>query len=80
MGTELPGTAAQAARIRVPEPGQLDACLDEVRVPLQSPRFDRRTSGARGMLFYRLLLQAVVTEPVTYDSVVRPLRRSTQQA
>jgi hypothetical protein len=59
----------------VPEPGQLDACLDEFVF-----RFNRRTSGARGMLFYRLLLQAVVTEPVTYDSVVRPLHRATQQA
>jgi hypothetical protein len=32
------------------------------------------------MLFYRLLQQAVVTEPVTYDSVVRPLRKPTKQA
>jgi hypothetical protein len=32
------------------------------------------------MLFYCLLQQAVVTEPVTYDSVVRPLHRSAQQA
>jgi len=32
------------------------------------------------MLFYRLLQQAVVTEPVTYDSVVRPLHERTQQA
>ena len=36
-------------------------------------RFNRRTSSSRGMLFYRLLQQAVVTEPVTYDNVVRPL-------
>jgi hypothetical protein len=28
------------------------------------------------MLFYRLLQQAVVTEPVTYDSVVRPLLKA----
>jgi hypothetical protein len=26
-------------------------------------RFNRRTSGARGMLFYRLLQQAVATDP-----------------
>ena len=34
-------------------------------------RFNRRTAASRGMLFYRLLQQAVVTEPVTYEDVVR---------
>ncbi|MFN7041944.1 MAG: IS1595 family transposase, partial [Acidovorax temperans] len=29
-----------------------------------------RTSSSRGMLFYRLLQQAVVTPPVTYGDVV----------
>ena len=43
-------------------------------------RFNRRSSSSRGMLFYRLLQQAVVTEPLTYDSVVRPLRSPAQQA
>jgi transposase-like protein len=57
------------------QPGHLDAYLDEFVF-----RFNRRTSASRGMLFYRLLQQAVVTEPVTYDSVVRPLHKPTQQA
>ena len=34
-------------------------------------RFNRRTSASRGMLFYRLLQQAVVSEPVTYEDVVQ---------
>lgn len=46
-------------------PGQLDAYLDEFVF-----RFNRRSSRSRGMLFYRLLQQAVATEPVTYDDVV----------
>jgi transposase-like protein len=50
------------------QPRHLDAYLDEFVF-----RFNRRTSSSRGMLFYRLLQQAVVTEPVTYDNVVRPL-------
>ncbi len=50
------------------QPAHLDAYLDEFVF-----RFNRRTSTSRGLLFYRLLQQAVVTEPVTYDSVVRPL-------
>ena len=33
-------------------------------------RLNRRTSSSRGMLFYRLLQQAVVTPPVTYGDVV----------
>ena len=33
-------------------------------------RFNRRKSASRGLLFYRLLQQAVVTEPVTYGDVV----------
>ena len=57
------------------QPAHLDAYLDEFVF-----RFNRRTSGSRGMLFYRLLQQAVVTEPVTYNSVIRPLRGATQQA
>ncbi|MDQ2733704.1 MAG: IS1595 family transposase [Pseudomonadota bacterium] len=56
------------------EPEHLDAYLDEFVF-----RFNRRTSASRGMLFYRLLQQAVVTEPVTYEDVVRkgptPMRR-----
>ena len=56
------------------QPGHLDAYLDEFVF-----RFNRRTSSSRGMLFYRLLQQAVVTEPVTYDSVVRPLPKPPKQ-
>ena len=35
-------------------------------------RFNRRSSTSRGMLFYRLLQQAVVTDPVTYQDIVHP--------
>jgi hypothetical protein len=44
---------------------QLDYYLDEYTF-----RFNRRTSDSRGLLFYRLLEQAVVTEPVTYDQII----------
>lgn len=48
------------------QPEHLDAYLDEFAF-----RFNRRTSNSRGMLFYRLLQQAVVTAPVTYQDVVQ---------
>jgi len=48
------------------QPEHLDAYLDEFVF-----RFNRRTSNSRGMLFYRLLQQAVVTAPVTYADVVQ---------
>jgi hypothetical protein len=32
------------------------------------------------MLFYRLLQQAVVTQPVTYDDVTRPLFNAAGEA
>ena len=47
------------------QPEHLDAYLDEFVF-----RFNRRISNSRGMLFYRLLQQAVVTPPVTYADVV----------
>lgn len=47
------------------QPKQLDFYLDEFVF-----RFNRRTSRSRGLLFYRLLQQAVVTNPVTYSDVV----------
>jgi transposase-like protein len=56
------------------QPEHLDAYLDEFVF-----RFNRRTSGSRGMLFYRLLQQAVVTEPVTYEDVVRKTAKPVQQ-
>lgn len=43
---------------------QLDYYLDEYTF-----RFNRRTSRARGMLFYRLLEQAVITKPTTYYEI-----------
>ena len=49
------------------QPGHLDACLDEFVF-----RFNRRSSRSRGLLFYRLLQQAAVTGPMTYDNVARP--------
>jgi len=36
-------------------------------------RFNRRTSASRGMLFYRLMQQAVMTGPVTHHNVVEGL-------
>jgi len=46
------------------KPKQLDYYLDEFTF-----RFNRRSSRSRGLLFYRLLEQAVVTEPVTYAQI-----------
>lgn len=48
------------------QPEHLDAYLDEFVF-----RFNRRTSNSRGMLFYRLLQQAVVTKPVTYRDITQ---------
>lgn len=45
---------------------QLDYYLDEYTF-----RFNRRTSRSRGLLFYRLLEQAVITTPVTYQEIVQ---------
>jgi hypothetical protein len=46
-------------------PAQLDWYLDEFTF-----RFNRRTSTHRGMLFYRLLEESVVTPPLPYHRVV----------
>ncbi|WP_186194076.1 IS1595 family transposase, partial [Burkholderia gladioli] len=48
------------------KPLQLDHYLDEFVF-----RFNRRTSRSRGQLFYRLLEQAVVAEPVTYRQIAQ---------
>ncbi len=48
------------------QPEHLDAYLDEFVF-----RFNRRSSASRGMLFYRLLQQAVVTDPVTYADITQ---------
>ena len=47
----------------------LDYYLDEYTF-----RFNRRTAKARGLLFYRLMQQAVHTAPVTYRGIVDPPR------
>ncbi len=46
-------------------PDHLDNYLDEYTF-----RFNRRASRSRGLLFYRLLEQSVVTAPVTYEDIV----------
>ena len=46
--------------------GHLDYYLDEFVF-----RFNRRTSRSRGLLFYRLIEQAVATAPVTYEKIVK---------
>ena len=46
-------------------PQHLDDYLDEFTF-----RFNRRSSRSRGLLFYRLLEQAVLTDPVSYKDVV----------
>jgi hypothetical protein len=53
------------------EPEHLDAYLDEFVF-----RFNRRSSASRGMLFYRLLQQAVVTDPVTYQNIAGQTREA----
>lgn len=45
---------------------QLDYYLDEFTF-----RFNRRKSKSRGLLFYRLLEQSVITAPVSYNALVR---------
>ena len=52
-------------------PEQLDYYLDEFTF-----RFNRRDSRARGLLFYRLLSQAIRTDPHPYSTIVggKPLR------
>jgi transposase-like protein len=46
-------------------PQHLDAYLNEFTF-----RFNRRRSRRRGLLFYRLLQQAILTDPITYRSLV----------
>ena len=53
------------------QPGQLDYYLDEYVF-----RFNRRTSRSRGLLFYRLLQQAVMTSPVTYNKIADVSKKS----
>lgn len=55
------------------KPGHLPAYLNEFTF-----RFNRRRSRSRGLLFYRLLAQAVLARPRTYRSLVvgHPSRRT----
>jgi len=78
--TSMPGVHRVAALIQrwilgthhgAVQPDQLDYYLDEFVF-----RFNRRTSRSRGLLFYRLLGQAVVTDPVTYSDVAQRQRRA----
>jgi len=71
--TSMPGVHRVAALVKrwllgthhgAVQPDQLDSYLDEFAF-----RFNRRTSRSRGMLFYRLIEQAVATEPVTYRDI-----------
>lgn len=57
------------------QPEHLDAYLEEFVF-----RFNRRSSGSRGLLFYRLLQQAVVTDPVTYADIVQPAAAAVELA
>ena len=50
------------------QPGHLDDYLDEFVF-----RFNRRSSRSRGLLFYRLMQQAVATDPITYSNLIHPL-------
>jgi transposase-like protein len=49
------------------KPGQLDRYLEEFVF-----RFNRRTSRHRGLVFYRLLQQAVQVEPVPFSRLIAP--------
>ena len=59
------------------EKQHLDYYLDEFTF-----RFNRRTSRSRGLLFYRLLQQAVATDPVPRKTILggSSVRRVTQEA
>lgn len=50
-------------------PEHLEYYLDEFVF-----RFNRRRSGSRGKLFYRLVQQAVATDPVPYEKLVKHIR------
>jgi transposase-like protein len=89
LGSEIPAHVSMAGVHRVAalvkrwilgthhgsvQPAHLDAYLDEFVF-----RFNRRTSASRGLPFYRLLQQAVVTDPVTYYDVVKLLPKTARR-
>ena len=53
------------------QPKQLDYYLDEYTF-----RFNRRSSRSRGLLFYRLLQQAMLAEPVTYAQITEKTKHN----
>lgn len=55
------------------DPRHVDYYLDEFTF-----RFNRRSSRSRGMLFYRLMQQAVIASPVTYTDIRDNTRRPTR--
>ena len=57
-------TRSAEAALRSVDPVHLQSYLEEFTF-----RFNRRTSGSRGLVFRRLLEQAVVTDPVTEADV-----------
>ncbi|MDB5780978.1 IS1595 family transposase, partial [Caballeronia mineralivorans] len=63
----LLGTHQGAAK-----PAQLEHYLDEFVF-----RFNRRTSRSRGLIFYRLLEQAVQADPITYRQIAKKSPRET---
>ena len=90
LGSEVPAHVSMAGVHRVAslikrwilgthhgsvQPEHLDAYLDEFVF-----RFNRRSSSSRGMLFYRLMQQAVVTDPVTYADIVLPAEEPAEMA
>jgi len=56
-------------------PDHLDAYLSEFTF-----RFNRRHARRRGMLFYRLLEQSIVADPITYSSLIANPRATGRQA
>jgi hypothetical protein len=65
-----------SARQQSGRDAQRDAYLNEFTF-----RFNRRRSRRRGLLFYRLLQQAILTDPITYRSLIvnpRPTGRRPQ--
>ena len=52
------------------KPAQLEHYLDEFVF-----RFNRRASRSRGLIFYRLLEQAVQADPITYRQIAKRTSR-----
>ncbi|MCL1927016.1 MAG: IS1595 family transposase [Syntrophorhabdaceae bacterium] len=56
-------------------PAHLDGYLNEFTF-----RFNRRTSSSRGMLFYRLLQNAMRTEPAPYKKIIKGARSGPEKS